>query len=64
MGHLAVEGEPVLRVDYCEVCSGYLKTYNGAGSESLFLADWTSLHLDIAACDRGLRRFAESLYQV
>ena len=64
MGHLAVEGETILRIDYCEACSGYLKTYDGAGAESLFLADWTSLHLDIVACDRGLRRFADSLYQI
>ena len=59
---LAIEGEKHLRIDYCQFCRAYLKTYNGEGSESLFLADWTSLHLDIIARDRGLKRLASSLY--
>jgi FdhE protein len=60
---VAVEGEAGLRIDYCEACRGYVKTYEGQGSESVLLADWTSLHLDIIARDRGLTRCAESLYQ-
>lgn len=59
---LAVEGEGGLRIDYCEDCRGYLKTYNGQGSESVLLADWTSLHFDVIAADRGLKRLAWSLY--
>jgi FdhE protein len=59
---VAVEGEAGLRIDYCEACSGYVKTYEGRGSESVLLADWTSLHLDIIARDRGLTRCAGSLY--
>ncbi len=59
---LTVEGEGGLRIDYCESCRGYLKTYAGEGSENVLLADWTSLHLDLIACDRGLRRLAASLY--
>jgi FdhE protein len=43
-------------------CGGYLKTYNGEGSESVFLADWTSIHLDVIARDRGLKRLAASIY--
>lgn len=61
---LAVEKEECLRIDYCVSCSGYIKTYNGSGSESVMLADWTSLHLDVIALDRGLNRFAASLYQL
>jgi FdhE protein len=61
---VAVEGEAGLRIDYCETCSGYVKTYEGQGNESVLLADWTSLHLDILARDRGLTRCAESLYQL
>jgi FdhE protein len=59
---VTIEGEEGLRIDYCESCSGYLKTYAGAGSESLLLADWSSLHLDIIAGDRGWKRLAASLY--
>ena len=60
----AVEGDDRLRIDYCEGCRGYLKTYVGEGSEALLLADWTSLHLDLAARDRNLIRLADSLYRL
>lgn len=61
---VAVEGEVGLRIDYCEACSGYLKTATGDGSEEVLLADWTSLHLDLLARDRGLKRMAGSLYEL
>ena len=61
---LSIEGEGGLRLDYCENCDGYLKTYSGIGNETLMMADWTSLHLDILASDRGLRRLATSLYEL
>ena len=61
---VAVEGESGLRIDYCDTCGGYLKTYDGEGEESVLLADWTSLHLDLIARDRGLKRMAASLYEV
>jgi FdhE protein len=59
---VAVEGEGGLRLDYCETCGGYLKTYDGEGNESVLLADWTSLHLDLVARERGLKRLAASLF--
>jgi len=62
LSSLAVEGEGGLRIDHCESCRGYLKTYDGQGNEALLLADWTSLHLDLVAADRGLERRAASLY--
>lgn len=58
----AIEGSP-LRIDYCEACGGYLKTYLGKDSETSLLADWMSVHLDVLARDRGLQRFAGSLYE-
>jgi FdhE protein len=61
---LAIEGEKYLRIDYCQSCGAYLKTYDGEGNETFFLADWTSLHLDIMAHDRGLKRLANSLYEL
>ena len=60
---VSVEGEGGLRIDYCESCRGYLKTYVGEGDEHVLLADWTSLHLDLLALDRGLAREAVSLYE-
>ena len=64
LASFGVEGEGGLRIDYCETCRGYLKTYNGEGNEQVLLADWTSLHLDVVARDRGLKRMATSLYDL
>ena len=61
---VAVEGEGGLRIDYCDACKGYIKTYDGQGNEALLLSDWTSLHLDLVARDRGFKRLAVSLYDV
>jgi FdhE protein len=61
---VTVEGEGGLRIDYCESCRGYLKTYNGEGNEAVMLVDWTSIHLDVIARDRGLKRLAASMYEL
>ena len=63
LSSVSIEGEPSLRIDHCEVCGGYLKTYDGQGDETLLLSDWSSLHLDLIAQDRGLKRLAASLYE-
>jgi FdhE protein len=62
LGILEVEGEAPLRLDVCDDCKGYLKTYTDEGEEELFLADWPTLHLDVAAGSRGFRRLGASLY--
>lgn len=59
-----IRGEQQIRIDYCDSCHGYLKTYDGEGSESILLADWTSLHVDLLAKDRGLKRSADSLFEL
>lgn len=60
---LEIEGEPRLRVDLCGECKSYLKTYLGEGEEALLLSDWTTLHLDLLARERGHHREDVSLYQ-
>jgi len=60
---VTIEGEPGLRIDHCESCAGYLKTYVGEGQETVLLCDWSSLHLDLIAHDRGLKKLAASLYE-
>ena len=64
LSSMKVEGEAGLRIDSCGSCRGYVKTYDGQGNEGLLLADWTSLHLDLLAQDRGLKRMAHSLYEL
>jgi FdhE protein len=64
LSSMKAEGEAGLRIDSCQSCRGYVKTYDGQGNEGLLLADWTSLHLDLLAQDRGLKRMANSLYEL
>jgi FdhE protein len=59
-----IEGEGGLRIDYCDSCNGYLKTYCGEGNEEVMLADWTSAHLDLVARDRRLKRLGASLFDL
>jgi FdhE protein len=61
---LEIEEERLLRLDVCHACKGYVKTYTGEGEERLLLADWSTLHLDILAKDRGLERKGASLYEL
>ena len=63
LASVTIESEPVLRIDHCESCGGYLKTYDGEGDEALLLSDWSSLHLDLIAHDRGMKKLAASLYE-
>jgi FdhE protein len=61
---LEAEQEEMFRVDVCGACNGYLKTYLNEGDEALFLADWSTLHLDVLARNKGLLRKAASLYEL
>jgi FdhE protein len=60
---IELEDEP-FRLDCCQSCQGYLKTYLGKGNEELLLADWTTLHLDALALEQGWQRRADSLYSL
>jgi len=60
---ITVQSEPGFRIDHCESCRGYLKAWQGQG-DAVGLADWTSLHLDVLALERGLVRLAPSLYDL
>jgi FdhE protein len=64
LGALEIEEEPELRIDTCGACTGYLKTYVGEGREGLLLGDWTTLHLDLLARERGFERRGASLYDL
>jgi FdhE protein len=61
---LELEGPAGLRLDVCESCKGYLKTYTGHGEEALFLADWPTLVLDAMAVERGYQRRGASLFEL
>jgi FdhE protein len=56
--------EESFRIDHCNECNGYIKTYLAEGDEELFLADWSTLHLDVIARQQGFERKANSLYEL
>jgi FdhE protein len=49
---------------FCERTDDHWLSVVGVEGESVLLADWTSLHLDLLARDRGLKRMAGSLYEI
>jgi FdhE protein len=56
---LTVDGEQRFRISICELCQGYLKIGNAfdpPSAELLPLDDAATLHLDVAAIERGYRR--------
>ena len=59
LGSLTVEGESRFRIAVCERCKGYLKVCNAfdpTSPELVALDDVMSLHLDVAAIERGYHR--------
>jgi FdhE protein len=64
---LQIEGEQRFRVSVCERCTTYLKVGNAFDPpppELLALDDFASMHLDVAAIERGYRRPAGSGYSI
>jgi hypothetical protein len=57
-GSSPVAPAKVLRDSFCD------ELRDDYAGQAFFLADWTSLHLDIIAQDRGLKRLANSLYEL
>ncbi|MDX9714550.1 MAG: formate dehydrogenase accessory protein FdhE [Dissulfurispiraceae bacterium] len=60
---LETDNNEDLRLDLCRHCNSYIKTYTNEGNEDLMLSDWSSLHLDVIASEKGLKRSAHSLYE-
>lgn len=61
---IGLDDEPDLRIDTCDQCKSYLKTYTGEGNEKIALADWSTLHLDLIAKKRGFKRAGYQMYGV
>jgi FdhE protein len=61
---IEVEGENDVRLDLCEACHAYTKTWVGPTERAtLFLHDWPTLHLDVIARERGYTR-GPGLYEI
>ena len=51
-----LELDAKIRLDVCEVCRAYVKTYGGEDEEDIYLRDWTTLHADLLAEEQGLHK--------
>ncbi|MBE6084417.1 MAG: formate dehydrogenase accessory protein FdhE [Selenomonas ruminantium] len=58
---LEPEEQTAMRMDVCDVCQSYIKTYNEEGAESVYLHDWATIHLDLLAEEKGLHKKGSSL---
>lgn len=70
---LEPEGEEAMRLDVCEECHAYLKTYQGCKQinqaapdgpdecEEIYRHDWATLHLDLAGQKQGLVKRGSAL---
>lgn len=53
---LETAAEPEMRIDVCKECHSYSKTYLNEGKEPVYLNDWATVHLDMLAEEKGLKR--------
>ena len=51
---LEPEGQSAIRLDVCDKCHAYLKTYNEEGEEGIYLQDWATLHFDLLGEEQNL----------
>jgi FdhE protein len=59
-----IDGEPMLRLDTCGDCKGYVKTVKDERAPSFLADDWTTVHVDVLATGKGFRRLGASLYEI
>ena len=45
-----------IRLDICDECRCYLKTYGAEDEENIYMRDWTTLHLDLIAEEKNFRK--------
>lgn len=53
---LEFDDKQTLRLDVCDECNCYLKTYGEDDEENIYLRDWTTLHFDLLAEEKNLRK--------
>ncbi|MBE8950632.1 MAG: formate dehydrogenase accessory protein FdhE [Quinella sp. 3Q1] len=51
-----LELDKKMRLDVCDECRAYLKTYTDEDEENIYLRDWATLHLDLLAEEKTLHK--------
>ena len=60
---LEIESEPQMRIDICDKCHCYIKTYNEEGNEEIYLNDWLTLHFDLLAEEEHFQKCGSVLIE-
>ena len=60
---LEIESEPQMRIDVCDKCHCYIKTYNEEGNEKIYLNDWLTLHFDLLAEEEHFQKCGSILIE-
>ena len=53
---LEFDGKQTIRLDVCDECHAYLKTYGEEDEPNIYLRDWATLHLDLLAEEKNLHK--------
>ena len=60
MHTLEPEHDSAIRLDICDACDSYIKTYRGpvegSPEDAIYRQDWASVHLDLLAEEKGLHK--------
>ena len=60
MHTLEPEDSDIMRLDVCDACHHYIKTYRGpvegSPEDAIYRQDWASVHLDLLAEEKGLHK--------
>ena len=57
----------LMRLDVCDACDSYIKTYrgplNGSDADDIYRQDWASIHLDLLAEEKGLHKKGNTILE-
>lgn len=57
----------LMRLDVCDECSSYIKTYrgpvDGSDADAIYRQDWASIHLDLLAEEQGLHKKGNTILE-
>ena len=57
----------LMRLDVCDACDSYIKTYrgplNGSDADDIYRQDWASIHLDLLAEEQGLHKKGNTILE-
>jgi formate dehydrogenase accessory protein len=67
MHTLEPKDSDLMRLDICDACSSYIKTYRGpaggSDADAIYRQDWASVHLDLLAEQQGFQKKGNTILE-